>query len=82
MQQVLAGMHVELNVEIVRGLLDFWSWVQPLEAGVTGITIREHGEAVNHVFGLSCARICLITECTSKGAAGTWTMQSRRQTLS
>ena len=45
MQQVLAGTHVELNVEIVRGLWDFWSWVQPLEAGMTGITIREHGEA-------------------------------------
>ena len=50
MTPILAGTQVELSVEIVPGLWDFWRWVQPLEAGMAGITIQVHGEVVNHMF--------------------------------
>ena len=50
MEPVTACIGVELKVEIVPGLWDFQAWVAPLQAGMAGITIQEHGEMVNHMF--------------------------------
>ena len=50
MERMLAGSDIQVHSEVVTGFWNFQEFFAKMPSAMSGITIQEHGENVNHLF--------------------------------